>query len=97
MPPLPSIYKEMELSEDFDYGMVWVFRYYGIPLKKAKETLPPRDNVMEYYVQTNTKDSEKNIKLQILPSDLHDKVKEAVTEYWDVFCEDGFRRPIRGF
>ena len=20
-----------------------------------------------------------------------------VTEYWDLFCEDGFRRPIRGF
>ena len=38
-----------------------------------------------------------NLKLQGLPSDLQDKVKDVVTEYWDVFCEDGFRRPIWGF
>ena len=37
------------------------------------------------------------MKLQVCPSDLQDKVKEVVTEYWDMFCEDGFRRLIWGF
>ena len=52
---------------------------------------------MEFDVQSNTKELEKNLKLQGWPSDLQDKVKEVVTEYWDMFCEDGFRRPIRVF
>ena len=52
---------------------------------------------MEVDVQTNTKELENNLKLQGLLSDLQDKVKEVVTEYWGVFCEYGFCRNIRGF
>ena len=52
---------------------------------------------MEFYVQTNKKDTERNLKLQFPPSDLKDKVKEVIIEYWDMFCEDGFRRTIWGF
>ena len=52
---------------------------------------------MEIDVKTNIKELEKNLKPQGFPSELQDKVKEVVTEYWDVFCEDGFRRPIWGF
>ena len=37
------------------------------------------------------------MKLQGCPNDLQSKVKEVVTDYWGDFCEDGFRRPIRGF
>ena len=53
--------------------------------------------MMEFYVKTNTKESEKNLKLQGCPSYLQGKVKEVVKEYWDVFCEYGLCRPIRGF
>ena len=74
-PPLPYTYKEMELSEDHNDGMEWVFREYGRSLKQAKDPLPPRDDVMEFDVQSNTKESGKNIKLQGLPSELQDKVK----------------------
>ena len=77
--------------------MEWVFRYFGISLKQAKEPLPHRDDIMEFDVKTNTKELEKNIKLKGCSSDLQEKVKKAVTEYWDFFCEDGFRRPIRDF
>ena len=52
---------------------------------------------MEFYLRTNTKELEKNLKLQGFPSDIQYKVKEVVTEYWDVFCEDVFSRPIRDF
>ena len=37
--------------------------------------------MMEFYVQTNKKDTERNLKLQFPPSDLKDKVKEVVKEY----------------
>ena len=43
----------------------------------------------------NTKELDKNIKLKGCPSDLQDKVGDLVTKYWDVFCEDRFRQPIR--
>ena len=52
---------------------------------------------MEFDVWTNTKELDNNLKLKVCPSDLHEKVKEVVTEYWDVFFEDGFRRPIQEF
>ena len=57
-----------------------MFRFYGGSLKQAKDLLPHRDYVMEFDVQTNTKELEKNLKLKGCPSDLQDKVKEAVTE-----------------
>ena len=52
---------------------------------------------MEFNVITNTKELEKNLKIQGCPSDLQEKVKEVVTEYWYVFCEYLLRQPIWGF
>ena len=40
---------------------------------------------MEFYVQTNTKDLEKNLKLKECPRNLQDNFKEVVTDYWDFF------------
>ena len=51
----------------------------------------------EFDVLTNVKELDNNLKLQWCLSDSQDKVKDVVTEYWDVFCEDGFRRTIWGF
>ena len=96
-PPLPSTYKETRLSEDLNDVMEWVFREYMRSLKQAKDPLPPRDDVLEFNVRTKTKELGKNLKLHGFPSDLQYKVKEVVTEYWDVFCEYGLCRPIRGF
>ena len=42
-----------------------MFRDYGRYLRKSKDPLPPRDDVTESDVQTNTKESEKNLKLQV--------------------------------
>ena len=68
-----------------------------ISLKQEKDPLPHSDYVVEFDVCTNAKGLDKNIKPQVFPSDLQYKVKEVITDYWNVFCEDGFRRPIRGF
>ena len=77
--------------------MKWVFIDYGRYLKQSKDPLPHRDNAVEFDVRTNAKDLEKNIKLQVWPSDLQDKVKDVVTDYWDVFFEDGLRQPTHRF
>ena len=53
--------------------------------------------MVEFDERTNTKELEKNLKIQDCTSDLQDKVKEVVIEYWDVFCEDNFYWPIQGF
>ena len=45
-PKLPYTYKVTELSEDLNYGMDWVFRYYGISLKQSKDTLTPRESMV---------------------------------------------------
>ena len=57
-----------------------MFRFYGGSLKQAKDLLPHRDYVMEFDVQTNTKELEKNLKLLVCPSDPHEKFKEVVIE-----------------
>ena len=52
-----------------------MFGDYGILLKQAKAPPPFRVDVMEFDVQTNTKESEKNIKLQSCPSDYSTRPK----------------------
>ena len=44
--PLPSTYKETELLEDLNDGMEWVLRDYGTSLKKTKDPLPPRYDII---------------------------------------------------
>ena len=46
---------------------------------------------------TNTKDLDKNTKLQDSSIESQDKVKDVLTEYWDLFCEDGFCQLIQDF
>ena len=59
--------------------MEWMLRDYGISLKQTKDPLPPRYDMMEFDVWTNTKELEDNLKIQGYPSDLHEKVKEVLT------------------
>ena len=80
-PPLTYNYKERELSEDLNGGMECFLREYWRYLKKYKDPLPPRNNVVEFDVWNNSKELEKNLKLQVSHSDLQEKVKEAVKEY----------------
>ena len=40
----------MELLEDLNEGMEWLFRYYRIYLKQAKDPIPPRGGMMGFYV-----------------------------------------------
>ena len=46
--PLPSTYKETEVSEELNDGMEWVFRDYRRSLNQAKDPLPPMYDVIEF-------------------------------------------------
>ena len=56
-----------------------MFRDYGIYLNQENDPLPPRDDVTGFDARTKNKELGKNLKLQGLPSELQDKVKEVVT------------------
>ena len=96
-PPLPATYKEIEILEDLKNGMEWLFRDYMRYLKQEKDPLPPGDDVMEFDMQKNTRELDKNLKPRIFPSDLQDMVNAVLTEYWDMLCEDVFHQNIQGF
>ena len=59
--------------------MEWVFKDYRRSLNQSKEPLPPRDDVVGFYVMTGTKELEENLKLQGFPSALPYKFKEVIT------------------
>ena len=69
-PLTPSTYKETEILEDLNDVIEWVFRYCGRPLKHAKDSLLPRDNLVYFDVSTYAKELENNLKLQGWPIDL---------------------------
>ena len=64
-PPITSTYKETEIFEELNNSIEWVLRYYGRPLKQTKDPLPHRDDVMWFCLRTNTKELEKNLKLNV--------------------------------
>ena len=72
---------------------------HGKALKAAHgwDQLPPRVDLITFDPNRDTTELEKNLKLDGCPPDFHDTVKDLVTRFWDVFCESGLRREIRGF
>ena len=74
-----------------------MFKEYGCTVKQSVGGLPPRDNVVKFKVLTDSMELERNLKLIGCPIELQPQIKEVLMEYWDVFCEQGLRRPIHGF
>ena len=93
-PPLPSLYQEPELGLDLNDGMDWMFKEYGCAAKQSIDKLPPRDDIVEFELCTDSAELEGNLRLSGCPPELQPKIKDVITEYWDVFCKHGLRRPI---
>ena len=74
-----------------------MFKEYGCAVKQSVGELPPRNDVVEFEFQTDSMELERNLKLIGCPTELQPQIREVVMEYWDVFCEQGLRRPIHGF
>ena len=56
-----------------------MLRDYEGYLTQSKDPIPPRDYAAGFYVCTNTKELENNIKVQECPSESKYKVKVVVT------------------
>ena len=78
-------------------GLDYLYKNYGKSLRKQHAPLPPRDNVIEFDIRQDPTELECNLNLHGCPKPLHAEVRCLVTEHWDVFCEKGLRKPIRGF
>jgi len=96
-PPLPSLYQEPVLGSDLNDGMEWMFQDGGKALKRTVKELLPRDDVVLFDAKKNTAELEKNLCLDGCPEELKPEVISLVKEYWDVFCKEGLKNPIRGF
>ena len=74
-----------------------MFEEGGKALKKTIKELPPRDDIVLFDAERDTSELERNINLEGCPEWLQPEVINLVKEYWDVFCEEGLKNPIRGF
>ena len=61
------MYRELEISEVFNYGMDWVFRYYSRFPKQTRDPLPPREDVILFYDQNNSVQLYCNLNLKVCP------------------------------
>ena len=96
-PKLPSEYVEPDLGPDLLDGQELIFKEYGKSLRKDVAPLPPRDDVILFDTASHQAELDKNIRWGHCPQELQAPVLEIIKEYWDVFCEEGLRRNIRGF
>eukprot|EP00957_Ditylum_brightwellii_P152652 11619605-Ditylum_brightwellii.AAC.1 len=95
-PKPTSAYREPNLGEDLLDG-VWVQGDLGKSLKEDVRELQPRDDVAEFDTANDAAELERGLQLSGCPEELHGDIKEMVVKYWDVFCGEGLRKPIRGF
>ena len=96
-PPLPLLYWEPVLGLDLNDGMEWMFEEGGKALKRMIKELPPRNDVVVFDAKKNMAELKKNLCLDGCPEELKPEVIGLVKEYWDVFCKEGLKDPIRGF
>ena len=98
-PPLTSNYKEPNLGPDLLENSEWIFEEHGKSLRQTADELPPRVDVIEFDLSNpgDMEELERNLSLEGCPVQLHDDIKQTIKDYWDVFCEQGLRRHIRGF
>eukprot|EP00957_Ditylum_brightwellii_P202439 15330188-Ditylum_brightwellii.AAC.1 len=95
-PKPQSMYREPDLGPDLLDG-VWVQEELGKSLKRQPEELPERNDIATFDCRADMKELTEGLKLEGCPEELHGPITNLVKEYWDVFCADGLRKPIRGF
>jgi hypothetical protein len=96
-PPLASLYQPPELGPDLLEGTDWLFKEHGRSLIQVTQPLPTRDDIIKFNPDEDQAELDRNLQPQHCPPNLLDIIKATIREFWDVFCEKGIRRPIRGF
>jgi hypothetical protein len=93
---LTSEYRDPAYLPDTAEGIDIIFQEFGKSLWREKHKLPPRNDVLKY-TPTDMKEIERNLKWHDCPQTHKRDIMDILTEYWDVFAEQGLRHPIRGF
>jgi len=78
-------------------GMELLYKEFGRSLPKAVAPLGPRDDVVKFDASVQSDELERNLRWHSCPEDLRAPILDMLKEYWDVFCEEGLCRNIRGF
>ncbi len=96
-PPLSSDYVKPDLGPDMLDGMEVLYKEFGSSLRKQVKELDPRDDIIEFNIEVHTTELKKNLKWHECPEEHKPAIKEIITDFWDVFCEEGMQRNIRSF
>lgn len=95
-PKVASKYEEPDCFPDATANLEILYKNYGKPLWVPKERLPPRDDIVSFNQNLHQEEFNKNIQWQDCPEELRPTIQKIIEEYWDVFMEEGVRKPIRG-
>ena len=98
-PQLPSTYIEPDLAPDVLDGMELLYKDHGASLRKRKAPLSPRDpnDIIHFDPKLHQEELDTNLKWGDCPIEHRPAILALIKEYWDVFCQDGLRKPIRGY
>jgi RNase H-like domain found in reverse transcriptase/Integrase zinc binding domain/Reverse transcriptase (RNA-dependent DNA polymerase) len=77
--------------------MELLYKAHGPSLRHNTSTLPPRDDIITFHPEQHQQELENNIRWHQCPEALRDPILDIIKSYWDVFCEEGLRRNIRGY
>ena len=94
-PKLESVYEEPEYYPEDD-GLEILYRDSGKALYQETEQLPPRDDIITFGPDKQ-EELDRNLQWGDCPEEFKQQILDIVMEYWDVFDNDGMKRPIRNF
>ena len=96
-PSLPSRYIEPDPGPDLLDGMELIFKDYGKSLRKATAEIPARADILYFNEERHAEELRKNIRWSDCPEEHRATFENLIHKYWDVFAEEGLRRPILGY
>jgi hypothetical protein len=96
-PQVQSRYEEPEDIPDTSGDLDWLFQDNGKVILEDKTALEPREDIIKYDPKLHQKELEENLQWRDCPEEHKKAIREVIEQQWDVFCQDGMQRPIRGF
>ena len=95
-PKVASQYEEPDCFPDATEDLEILYKNFGKPLWTNKSTLPERKDIIKYDPDKHKEEFLRNIQWQDCPTSYRDKFERIIHQFWDVFAEEGVRKPIRG-
>ena len=94
---LPSCYIEPDDCPDVLDGMEVIFKEHGKSLRRQTTPIPARNDILYFDEAKHQKELDDNIRWRDCPTEHQPEFLSMIKRHWDVFAEEGLRRPILGF